>query len=82
MPYIEQDKREHTIPNTDHPGELTYELYVLCLSALPLRPHYSDYNTVLGCLEATKLELYRRHIAPYEDHKLEAHGDVLCPSDL
>ena len=82
MPYIEQDKREHTIPNTDHPGELTYELYLLCLTAIPYEPSYADYATVLGCLEATKLELYRQHIAPYEDAKREENGDVLCPSDL
>ncbi len=81
MPYIPQYTRGHTIPNTDHPGELTYELYLLCLSALPPDPHYADFAVVLGCLEATKLELYRQRIAPYEDAKKEENGDVLCPSD-
>ena len=82
MPYIPQEIREHTIPNTDHPGELTYELYMLCVTALPPRPHFSDYATVLGCLEATKLELYRQHVVPYEIGKLIENGDVTCPSDL
>ena len=80
MPYIEQYTREHTIPNTEHPGELTYELYLLCLTALPPNARFADYATVLGCLEATKLELYRQQIAPYEDLKLEENGDVLWPS--
>lgn len=36
---------------------------------------YDDIQTVIGCLECCKLELYRR-MAPYEDRKIEENGDV------
>lgn len=37
---------------------------------------YSSYNDVLGALEGSKLELYRRKQGPYEEHKKDANGDV------
>jgi hypothetical protein len=39
---------------------------------------YSLYNTMLGSVEAAKLEIYRRLIAPYEDTKIKENGDVFC----
>lgn len=41
--------------------------------------HYSPHPeriTVLGMLECCKMELYRRHVAPYEDEKIIENGDV------
>lgn len=37
---------------------------------------YADWNEILGALECCKLELYRRHISPYEDEKIQQNGDV------
>jgi hypothetical protein len=37
---------------------------------------YQHYNDVIGALEACKLELYRRRVAPYEDKKITENGDV------
>jgi hypothetical protein len=37
---------------------------------------YQTLNDVLGALEGCKLELYRRQVAPYEDKKIQANGDV------
>jgi hypothetical protein len=37
---------------------------------------YSEYNEIIGLLECAKLEVYRRHVAPYEDIKIKENGDV------
>ena len=77
MPYIPKTERHGLRSSTsEEPGKLTYLLYQQCLDSLPFDPHFADYCTVLGALETTKLELYRRHIAPYEDKKREENGDV------
>lgn len=40
----------------------------------PMR--YNDINEAIGVLECAKQELYRRIAGPYEDTKIDAHGDV------
>jgi len=37
---------------------------------------YGLYNSLIGALECSKLEMYRRMIAPYEDEKIISNGDV------
>lgn len=88
MPYISKEQREaleHRTP--EDVGELTYELTAVVLRYLrkmtairtgvsPCPTSFQDYAEVLGALEATKLELYRREIAPYEDIKVAVNGDV------
>ena len=37
---------------------------------------YSLYNTFLGSVEAAKLEIYRRMVAPYENLKQKENGEV------
>lgn len=37
---------------------------------------FKDMVEIIGALEATKLEIYRRLIGPYEDTKLKKNGDV------
>lgn len=59
------------------PGELTYVLYRICIEAVGRTPRFEDIAEVLGSLEATKLELYRRHAVPYEDQKVHDNGDVI-----
>ena len=78
MPYIPPEEREQIAcgfpPETT--GQLTYVIYLACLDSLPDEPRFGDYAAVLGCLEAVKLEIARRHLAPYEDVKRLANGDV------
>lgn len=81
MPYIDDESRrlvDERGPATV--GELTYRLTTECLAWLDVfGTQTTDFRriaSVLGALEATKLELYRRRIAPYEDRKAEENGDV------
>lgn len=78
MPYIPEERRtalaDGKLPESV--GELTYVLYKACTEYLYVKPKFSDFAEVLGALEATKLELYRRRIAPYEDDKLIENGDI------
>ena len=85
MPYIEQKVRErfenlvkslHLTP-IQNAGELNYLITQLVHSYLETKVRsYQNYNDALGALEGAKLELYRRHIAGYEDVKIETNGDV------
>lgn len=81
MPYI-ADYSRRSLLNTGQKarnvGELTYQLTRMCTEYLQphITIHFQNYAEVLGALEATKLELYRRMVAPYEDKKIEENGDV------
>ena len=59
-------------------GELNYVITSLILLWLKqrIRVSYQWINAVMGVLECTKLELYRRMVALYEDDKKEDNGDV------
>lgn len=37
---------------------------------------YTDLNNLIGALECSKLELYRRVLAPYERFKVATNGDL------
>lgn len=79
MPYINQLRRdvldtEMGISRT--PGELTYQLTRVVVDYIVQQECFTTYAEAIGALEATKLELYRRMIAPYEDKKREENGDV------
>lgn len=85
MPYIEKEARkrldypECMPPKT--PAELNYVLTKAVLRYLvvnqsPNGPSYQHYNDAIGALEACKLELYRRMVAPYERIKVALNGDV------
>lgn len=85
MPYIKQADRDRLKPLTDMmesasiktPGELNYLITLLTHSFLNQKPEsYQGYNDVLGALEGAKLELYRRHVASYENDKIKENGDV------
>lgn len=58
------------------PGELCYALTRLVDTWLGSTPTYDDFAVAIGVLETAKLELYRRRVAPYEDFKRTANGDV------
>jgi hypothetical protein len=75
VPYIPDEARDQ-VPTTKDVGLLTYHLYQLCVDSLPDKRRFADFASLLGALEATKLELYRQLIAPYEDVKLAENGPV------
>lgn len=85
MPYIKKTDREKFGAfvasmeqlNISTPGELNYLLTMLTHRYLNTKPEsYQMYNDAVGALEGCKLELYRRHIADYEDKKRTENGDV------
>jgi hypothetical protein len=64
-------------PNPMNAGELNYVFTVIALDYIAANGEkYQSYNDVIGALEGAKLELYRRHVAPYEDQKIKENGDV------
>ena len=87
MPYINQEERKkmideirdlaYTIGESPHPGQVNFAisklLYYLYFHNKSIS--YKNINEVIGILECTKQELYRR-LAFYEDDKCEVNGDV------
>lgn len=57
-------------------GVLNYIFTLILKSVLDDDKRYDTANSLIGALECCKLELYRRHIAPYEDLKIKENGDV------
>jgi hypothetical protein len=79
MPYITQSRRVILDANpslVQAPGELNYVITKVALRYFKDKPGYTTYNAIVGALECAKLELYRRVVAHYEDHKLADTGDV------
>jgi hypothetical protein len=85
MPYIKNEDRVRFQDFTNAmqsleiktPGELNYLITLLAHRYLNQKPEsYSMYNDAIGALEGAKLELYRRHIASYENEKIKENGDV------
>lgn len=79
MPYVSKKRRyELEAPGEipSHPGDLNYKLTLEVLRFLGDRPNYERFNAAIGALEACKMELYRRMVAPYEDGKIAENGDV------
>jgi hypothetical protein len=87
MPYIKQEDRPRydkliqqvvgvlaDLPPEKLDGHLNY--FITRLLVTLYRPSYFNYNRVQGLLECIKQEFYRRRVAPYEDKKMEQHGDV------
>ena len=87
MPYIKKDYRELfdaslsvMFDGLKNPGDLNYCFTRMCHEFLNLHGiNYTNFNACIGALECTKLELYRRYIAPYEDIKIEENGDIEGP---
>lgn len=81
MPYIPEAHRKDLIPHSgvpaETPGDLNFQLTRIMMDYYETHDEsYRTYNDCLGALEGCKLELYRRKIAPYEDLKCGANGDV------
>lgn len=85
MPYIEKDEREdlEKFSGACGVGELTFEVTSLvsdylerrcAVTEAPLR--FQMIADVIAALEATKLEMYRRIVSPFEECKRLTNGDV------
>ena len=92
MPYIREDKRKQIESELDQliikfldteddggtAGRLNYVISSIVGAILKNdeRISYARINELIGVLESSKLELYRRIAAPYEDDKSRLNGDV------
>ena len=92
MPYIKQDDRrgkDGYIDALDNQiitaGDLNYTITRLVHNWMASQEsslgdkysaRYATHNTAIGVLECSKLELYRRLTAPYEDKVMAENGDV------
>ena len=84
MPYIKRkdrakfiDQIRELVKSISTPGELNYTISVLSDSlAIKFGRDYNAYNSVIGALECSKLELYRRVVAEHEEKKIRENGDV------
>lgn len=87
MPYISPQNRpaidellspiiEHlkSLPLDQQDGALNYAVTKILKDLYP--PKYFNYNRSMGVLSCIQAEWYRRHIAPYEDKKIDENGDV------
>lgn len=58
-------------------GELQYAIAVMIKNMMATKEfRYQDYNDIIGALAGAQMEFYRRHVAPYEDTKINQNGDV------
>lgn len=83
MPYIQQHERPQFdgvldgLGSFSGPGQLNYVLSQVIDDYIRENGlSYVTVNDAVGVLECLKMELYRRIVAPYEDKKIEANGDV------
>lgn len=80
MPYVDAKDRDDLEPCSARdamtPGELSYQITCLVDGYLAGNLDYQALNDVMGALEGSKLEMYRRVAAGYEDRKCEINGDV------
>jgi hypothetical protein len=80
MPYIAKEERnkftyEGKVPET--PGELNYLVTTLLIKYYTENGlNYDHINDILGALEGSKLEFYRRVAVKYEQQKIEENADV------
>lgn len=93
MPYIKQEKRTQIDKTIDvektlnlltenggsnwDPGDLNYIFTRFVWAIFKKYPNYTTANQLVGVLECVKQEFIRRHLNPYENQKIEKHGDIL-----
>ena len=82
MPYIEQkDRPDYEKPieqlNPEKAGDLNYILSRICADYIARKgKNYANLNEVMGVVACVSHEFYRRVVAPYEDTKIAANGDI------
>lgn len=96
MPYLTQEARaqldDHIngllqalleSPEGSIPGGLNYAICRVADGVIAAKGEsYSQYNNLLGSVEAAKLEIYRRMVAPYENAKSYQNGEVFTVTPL
>ena len=77
MPYIRSELRASAWIRPEGAGPLCYAISKQVADyRLRQGDSFATFAEILAALEATKLEFYRRVIAPYEDKKCVENGDV------
>lgn len=90
MPYIHQDNRTKydqaideivaELPESSNmalAGDVNFVISSIIKRYLAAMPEsYTTMNAMVGALECSKLELYRRTMVPYEDRKIHENGDI------
>ena len=85
MPYVTEHRRididNATVEELTHwyeltAGDLNYLFSRIIWAHFKKKKSYAKANELIGALECCKLELYRRHVAPYEDSKIKSNGDL------
>lgn len=78
MPYILQSARVELVDRTpEGAGELNYVFTkVIQQYVQDCGLSYQVINDIVGALEGAKSEFQRRVVAPYEEEKCRANGDV------
>lgn len=70
-------------PGFNKSGELNYMITAMCLAYLQDKGEsYQTHADIMSALECAKQEWYRRKVAPYENEKAQANGDVYAPNYL
>ena len=83
MPYITKDDRQKFMWIEQELENIALDMsagdlqYLIALAIKYMDPYnYQTMNDVMGALAGAQMEFYRRKVAPYEDTKIEANGDV------
>jgi len=77
MPYIPQDERDSAIHTPRSAGQLNYAITQLLVGYAEREGLcYQTINDIVGAIECSKAEFYRRVAADYEDAKCKDNGDV------
>lgn len=85
MPYIKKTERSkfkealEAIRYINNAGELNYLLTCIYQTYIVIHGQkYQTFNDIMGAIEGSKLELYRRMISEYENTKInnKENGDV------
>ena len=81
MPYLKPKQRSRS--SLEKASDLNYRIHELIEIFLTSKAEigYEEYNSVIGVLECTKQEFYRRAVATYEDEKIVENGDISLYND-
>jgi hypothetical protein len=67
---------KHDIDDEDVDGIANYIITSILCEIFLSKLRYRNIARLLGCLEACKMEFYRRIAEPYEDEAVCKHGDI------
>ena len=90
MPYIKQEVRSNIdpslavlfnhLPDKLSIGDVNYIITQICCKYLQTKGlNYENINAIIGVLECSKSEMYRRVAVGYEESKIDQNGDAYPP---